>query len=480
MAENVEFIVKLLSDNLALGMQTRVLDEGASLQQTLDLLKGGMVRSVAILDENNAFVTGLNADKALFIVDTVVNTDTLLMVRRTMKDSDGKVQGSVEIHFSKDSFVSSIKRFMAFIWIAGIMTLVLVLVAGTVLSNRIIGPLNNSISMLQDIASGEGDLTKRLRLASEDEVGVQSLWMNLFMEKLQAMIREIKANADELNVVSLQLASTSSETSGLAQNMKTKAGQSASIMDMMSGSLRNIMQSANDSSASVKSIALSIETMSQAMDEVAQNCQQESKIAKKADEMARNAREKIKALEEVTRQIGKITKFIQDIADKTNLLALNATIEAASAGKAGLGFAVVAKEVKELAKQTSKATSDINTQIQNIRGTVESTITEIGGIATIINEVNTISQTIAAATEEQSATTQEILRNVRDTSSSTENMKGTCKQNVDTISQISANISEVNTSADKTEQGVQKNRENIISMTGTVNNLHKLVGKFKT
>ncbi len=112
------------------------------------------------------------------------------------------------------------------------------------------------------------------------------------------------------------------------------------------------------------------------------------------------------------KSIGKVVEVINDIADQTNLLALNATIEVASAGEAGKRFAVVANEVKELAKQTAQATQEIQKQVEDMQTNTESAIKAIDSVSKVIEEVNEISQTIVSAVEEQSATVNEISRNV--------------------------------------------------------------------
>ena len=107
-----------------------------------------------------------------------------------------------------------------------------------------------------------------------------------------------------------------------------------------------------------------------------------------------------------------MVKVITEIAGQNNLLALNATIEAARAGEAGKGFAVVANEVKQLANQTAKATSDISEKIKIIQADAKNAVEAMDEITDVINEVNDISGTIASAVEEQSATTNEMSRNV--------------------------------------------------------------------
>jgi methyl-accepting chemotaxis protein len=479
MEDNVEFTVKLLSDNLAIGMQTRELDNGAALQQTLDLLKGDVIASVAVLDPQRTFIKGMNTDRTILHSDSVLNTADQLRIFRTMRDSDGRVQGYVEVAFSKRFFIESIDRFMLFIWITGGVTLLVVVILGGILANRIIHPLNRSIRMLQELASGEGDLTRRLALTSKDEVGKQAYWINMFIEKLQAMVAEIKQDADELHTVSEQLQGSSDQTSTLARSMKSKAETSAVSMQQVSNALDGVTLASRETSQAVRQIADAMEGMNATVRHVAANCLQESAVARKADEMASAARERIKTLEEMAQQIGKIVKLIQAIADRTNLLSLNAAIQAASAGEAGRGFAVVANEIKELARQTTLATDEINMQIEHIQKTVTESVEQIGGIAAIIGDVNAISQTILTSIEEQAATTSEIANTVTVTSSNADTMMSICDGNAAAISNICVNISEVKSSAEKTENGVQQSRESILDMTAAVDKMHMLVDRFK-
>jgi methyl-accepting chemotaxis protein len=476
--ENVAFIVDLLADNLAIGMQMRELDEGAALQQTLDLLKSDQITSVAVLDMNREFVAGLNARGATLSSDTVVNSKTTLTVYKSMKDSDGKQMGYVEIGFSKQAFLKSINNFKLFIWITCLVALGAVFIVGSILSNNIVQPLNRSVQMLRDIASGGGDLTRRLNIRSQDEMGTQASWFNMLLEKLQGMVREIKEHADELTDVSRRISLVSTNTASLAGGMKQTAQNSTQFIQKVSSSLHSAMASSEETSEAVRNIAAALEEMSVAINEVAKNCQHESEIAMRANEKTRKAAADISALEEMTKEIGTITGLIQDIADKTNLLALNAAIQAASAGEAGRGFSVVANEVKELARQTSSATKEIDSQIQKIRETVRTSADEVGGIASIINEVDTISQAIVVSIQQQSATTNSIAQNISATNRNTEQTRSMCQTNVEVVSGIASNLNDVNESAQRTEEGVKENQDNIVSLTGIVGRMRTLVDRF--
>ena len=165
--------------------------------------------------------------------------------------------------------------------------------------------------------------------------------------------------------------------------------------------------------------------------EIARNAEQASTIASGASELAQVSNETIARLGTSADEIGKVIDVIQDIADQTNLLALNATIEAARAGAAGNGFAVVATEVKELARKTAEATEDIRHRIQGIQSSTSEAVQAIGKISHVIDEVKDVSRTIASAVEEQSITTREIAQNVAETSKAAETVSVGVSQSAD-------------------------------------------------
>ena len=157
--------------------------------------------------------------------------------------------------------------------------------------------------------------------------------------------------------------------------------------------------------------------MTSTIQSIATNAQEAAKVASSAVEAADAANSTVAKLGKSSEEIRVVIKVITSIAVQTNLLALNGTIEAAPAGEAGKGFAAVASEVKELAKQTARATEEIGGKISAIQADVEAAIDAIGTVSGVMNQINGISVTIAAAVEEQRATTNEITRNAGEAAS---------------------------------------------------------------
>jgi methyl-accepting chemotaxis protein len=198
-----------------------------------------------------------------------------------------------------------------------------------------------------------------------------------------------------------------------AETMRRAAEAMAQGADSVHAEATRTAEEAGQSSRDLTAVAAAVEQLTGSVAEIARQLTEASGVAHEAVARADASHATMQSLSEATVRIGDVVRLISDIAGQTNLLALNATIEAARAGEAGKGFAVVAGEVKTLAAQTAKATSDIATQIETVRSATNEAVTAMAEIGGIIGRMNGVSSAIAAAVEQQSATVTEIAGNVQ-------------------------------------------------------------------
>jgi methyl-accepting chemotaxis protein len=340
-------------------------------------------------------------------------------------------------------------------------------------ARAIVTPINKAVAGLKDIAEGEGNLTMRLPITSNDEVGEMSRWFNLFIEKLQNIIRQITVDtqqvdhsATSLSSISGMLQKNARETSQLSENVATAAEE-------MSANLNSVAAGMEESTTNTSMVASAAEEMTATINEIAGNAEQARAISKKAVQHAESTSAKIGDLSKAAEAINKVTEAITEISEQTNLLALNATIEAARAGEAGKGFAVVANEIKELAKQTASATLDIKNRIQEVQETTTATTKEISQISTIIHSVNDIVATISIAVGEQSTATQEIAGNISQASQGLSEVN----ENINQISTVATTITQDIAMVNSASSSISESSNDV---KGSADSLHALASRLST
>jgi methyl-accepting chemotaxis protein len=336
--------------------------------------------------------------------------------------------------------LSMLQRIAGTLLILLVINLVLVHTAITI----IFRPIHHTTEMLKDIATGEGDLTRRLEVKNQDEVGQLAHWFNVFIEKVRDIIQEIHETSDTLNTASSDLARTSGNMEQNSSEMEQRSHTVTAAAEQSSTNIRSISGAAEEMSSSMTVVAAAIEELSASISEVTRNCQHESEIAKEAQQEAKQAQQVIGSLNQAGLSIGAIVDLIQQIAGQTNLLALNATIEAASAGEAGKGFAVVAGEVKELAKQTANATQDIRRQVELIQGNTHLAVSAIEAINKVVAEVNTLSQNIVSTIVQQNHAVSEIAHTISGANDGSRDVARNVSESAHALGEISEAIMGMN------------------------------------
>jgi methyl-accepting chemotaxis protein len=300
-------------------------------------------------------------------------------------------------------------------------------------------------------ALANGDLTRVVDVAGEDEVGQMARALNRAQSALRAALGEITGTSSTLAAAAEKLSSASSQ---VAVNSEKASDQSAAL----SGTAAEV-------SASVQTVASGTDQMSSSIRDIAQSSAEAVRVAAGAMSEASAANETVAKLGASSAEIGNVVRVITSIAEQTNLLALNATIEAARAGEAGKGFAVVAEEVKQLAQETARATQDISARVEAIQSDAQDAAGAISRISRTIEDVNSHQTTIASAVEEQTATTSEISRSINDAAAG--------------AAHIASDVASVSAASRSSTQGITEARRASEELADLSTGLQRLVGQFK-
>jgi methyl-accepting chemotaxis protein len=470
------------NDSSVMVVEKEMVLEGKSLGKiVLCLDKSSVLEKKKEVESQFASLTKKNADMIRSAL-TKVSSETGAMMETTLHEISKQSNDTwAAIEETIDQMGQKAKSRMqrTMIGIGLVFGLAVISVIGTLAFVMVLKPINQVIAGLKDIATGEGDLTKRLEINSKDEIGTLARWFNQFVDNLQLIIKDLASNAQDMRSSSAELSEISQTMSVGSRKTSDKATGVAEAGDQMRYNMNSVASAMEEATTNLNMVVTAVEEMTATINEIAQTSESARNKTDTAMHLTNSTSQLVGQLGDSAQEIGKVVEAITEISDQVNLLALNATIEAARAGAAGKGFAVVANEIKELASQTQQSTNEIKHRVSDIQNSTGGTVTKINEIVSAFGEVNDLVGVIATAIEEQSVTTKEISGNLSQANNGINDVNENVNNSSTAASRVADDIEDVKHASGEMLSSSSQINQNAEQLSKLSEQLASMVGRFR-
>ena len=379
-----------------------------------------------------------------------------------------------------ENVISDAENFIWVVLIVSVIGLAISLLFGFLVRRSITNPVDRLVDTAKDIAEGEGDLTKRIKVAEEDELGILSNWFNTFLRRLNDIIIQVKQDAHQINEVSQEMAAGNLDLSSRTHQQSASLEETASSMEEINSIVQNSAEEAKNANTLTKNAQKSVEnSRKQLLDTVDESIKNNQEMLTTLQETNSKVVDAMEDIMSGSKKIAGIITLINDVAFQTNLLALNASVEAARAGEHGKGFAVVATEVRKLAHRSAKASKEIGDLIENSLESIETgrnLVTEgEKGMHEMREKVETMLNHLKSESDEN---LNDIIKSFLQVSEVMENIKVASLEQADGVGQINTTIADMQRITQENATLVEENARASSSMANNTKHLEEILNNF--